>query len=144
MDIKYQNDDFNEELAKKVGHKMVQDRKAAGFSTRAIAAKLGYSPTHYNRMENGQRLFHDVEKLILFCKFCHVNLEEYLVLYGLPLPQNTSMIRRVFPAIENLDQESAIISMANIITSNKLTKEELEQMISMAKVFAMCCGTQKQ
>lgn len=128
--------------ALRIGERMRLDRKSAGYTIREIAEKIDISPTHLTRIERGERLMDSVEKLILFCEVCSVPVEDYLVLAGMTIPSTT--IRKAFPAIQSQEEEDAISAFAKAITSNKLTSENITQMLNTAIAFAEFCDKQNQ
>ena len=137
-------DEMGSDRAKVIGQNMAADRKAAGFTIRELAEKLEMSPTHLNRMEKGERLMDSVNKLIQFCRFCHVPIEKYLVLCGMSLSENDTATRKAFPAIQSSEQEEAINTFAKIITSKKLSSDDLTQILNNAISYADFCDKKNQ
>ncbi len=130
--------------SRKIGAAMREDRKNAGFTIRDLALKMDISPTHLTRIESGERLMDSVEGLILFCKACSVPIDKYLALCGSEISDYNSPIHSVFPAIESPEQESAIAEFAKIVTTKKLTAENIQQMLNTAIAFADFCNRQNQ
>ena len=98
-----------------------------------------FSPTHLTRIESGERLMDSIESLILFCDACHVPIDKYLVLCGMQRPEKDTPTRRAFPAIETGEQENAINTFAKMITSKKLTTEDITQILTTAIAYADFC-----
>lgn len=137
-------EEIGSERSELIGKHMTADRKAAGYTIRELAEKIDMSPTHLNRMEKGQRLMDSVSKLINFCEACHVPIEKYLVLCGMHISEEDTPIRRAFPAIENEEQENAIDAFAKMITSKKLTSEDITQILNTAIAYADFCDKKNQ
>ena len=137
-------DEIGSERSELIGKHMTADRKAAGYTIRELAEKIDMSPTHLNRMEKGQRLMDSVSKLINFCEACHVPIEKYLVLCGMHISEKDTPIRRAFPAIQNEKQENAIDAFAQMITSKKLTSEDITQILNTAVAYADFCAKKNQ
>ena len=132
------------ERSRKIGAAMREDRKNAGYTIRDLAKKMDISPTHLTRIETGERLMDSVEGLILFCKACSVPIDKYLALCGSDVSGYNSPIHNVFPSIESPVQESALSEFAKIITTKKLTEENIQQMLNTAIAFADFCDKQNQ
>ena len=132
-------DEIGSERSGIIGKNMAADRKAAGYTIRELAEKMDISPTHLNRMEKGERLMDSVAKLIIFCDVCRVPIEKYLTLCGMRISEKDTPIRRAFPAIENEEQENAIDAFAKMITSKKLTSEDITQILNTAVAYADFC-----
>ena len=143
---KYDNymDEMGSDRAKLIGQNMLNDRKEAGFTIRALAEKLEISPTHLNRMEKGERLMDSVSKLIQFCSVCHVPIEKYLVLCGMPVSEKDTLTRRAFPAIQSDEQEEAINTFAKIITTKNLSSDDITQILNNAISYAEFCDNKNQ
>ena len=132
------------EKAIRIGNRMRDARKDAGYTIRELADKMDISPTHLNRIEKGERLMDSVEKLILFCEICRVPIEDYLVLCGMDLSETDTPIRRAFPSIRTREEEEAIASFAKTITTKNLTSDNITQMLNAAIAFADFCDKQNQ
>lgn len=137
-------DGIGSEKAIKLGKRMHDARKNAGYTIRELAELLDISPTHLNRMEKGDRLMDSIEKLILFCELCHVSIEEFLILAGMKPQEGITPIQRAFPTVTTQTEENAITAFVQIITSKKLTDANIEQMLNTALAYAEFCDKQNQ
>lgn len=137
-------DGIGTEKAIAIGNKMREARKDAGYTIRELAERMDISPTHLNRIEKGERLMDSVEKLILFCEICRVPIEDYLVLCGMKLSDEDTLVRRAFPSIRSKEEEEAIAAFAKAVTTKNLTAENITQMINTAIAFADFCDKQNQ
>lgn len=135
---------WGSDWAKRVGDMIREDRKKAGFTIRELAEKIEISPTHLNRMEKGERPLDSTKTLVRICETCLVPIERYLVMFGMHISEKDSPVRRAFPGIETEQQEEAISTFAKLITSKKLTTDNITQMINTAIAFADFCDKQNQ
>lgn len=137
-------ENMGSEHAKAIGDRMRTARKEAGLTIRELAARMGISPTHLNRMENGERLMDSVQNLISFCEICHVPIEDFLILCGMKITDSEMPVYRAFPAIRSKEEAEAISQFAKAITSRSLTNENISQMVNTAIAFADFCDKQNQ
>ena len=131
--------DWGSDWALSVGKQIREDRKNVGLTIRELAEEIGISPTHLNRIENGERPLDSTKTLIRICQVCRVPLEKYLVMYGLRLNKDDTPVRRAFPRIENSAQEDAIVKFADLLISNNLTTDNIASMLNTATAFAEFC-----
>ena len=127
------------ELAIEIGKKMNKARIAFGYSLRELAGLMNISATHLNRIEKGERILDSIDLLISFCKNCHEPIEDYLIMLGWQSPENTTPIRKAFPAIETTEQEDTITALSRIIVTRRLNKEDMDQIVINVTAYANYC-----
>lgn len=127
------------ERARMIGEQFCNDRKNARYTIRDLAALLEISPTHLNRIEKGYRLLDSIGTLIRFCELCQVPINKYLLLYGMKYTEDSTPVRKAFPAIRTTDQEKAVIDFEEIITSGNLSTDDLRQIRDIVTAYADFC-----